>query len=392
MIVQGSSRVAKVETYYFARKLAEIARLNEQGKDIINLGIGSPDLDPPQDVIDALKEAVSHPNAHKYQSYKGIPELRESYAQFYKRFFNVSLAYENEVLPLIGSKEGIMHISMAFLDEGDHVLIPDPGYPTYASATKLAGGIPVTYDLTEENQWMPDFTQLAKLDLSKVKIMWINYPHMPSGQRPTREMYRELVDFALKNEILICHDNPYCFILNDEPISILQTDGARDCCLELVSLSKSFNMAGWRVGAVVGGAEYMNMIMRFKSNMDSGKFRPIQLAACMALAQGQDWFDELNRVYMERRLKAWEILDILDCTYDKDSAGMFVWAKPRQNRDIEKWIDEILYEAEVFITPGFIFGQNGKDYIRISLCSDIETFETAFSRVQKFITNKVLVS
>ena len=392
MIVQASSRVAKVETYYFARKLGEIAQLNKQGKDIINLGIGSPDLDPPQDVIDALKEAVHHPNAHKYQSYKGIPELRESYARFYERFFNVHLEWETEVLPLIGSKEGIMHISMAFLDEGDKVLIPDPGYPTYASATKLAGGVPLTYDLIAENEWMPDFDQLEKMDLSAVKIMWINYPHMPSGQRPTKQLYERLIAFAKKNAILICHDNPYCFILNDEPMSILQTDGAIHCCLELVSLSKSFNMAGWRVGAVVGGAEYIDMIMRFKSNMDSGKFRPIQLAACLALAQDQDWFDGLNQEYARRREKAWAILDLLDCSYDKDSAGMFVWARLKNNMDVEVWIDEILYEAEVFITPGFIFGKNGEEYIRISLCSDLETFDHALNRIKAFVNSKVLVS
>jgi aspartate/methionine/tyrosine aminotransferase len=392
MIVQPSNRVSKVETYYFAEKLAEIGLLNKKGMDIINLGIGSPDLDPPREVIDILSKAVQAPNVHSYQSYKGIQDLRDAYASFYQMHYDVSLDPDNEILPLIGSKEGIVHISMAFLNEGDGVLIPDPGYPTYASATKLAGGIPMTYNLTAETDWLPDLKALEKEDLSEIKLMWINYPHMPTGKRPTERFFDGLVAFAQKHKILLCHDNPYNFILNDDPISIMSTMGSRECCLELLSLSKSFNMAGWRVGAVVGAQPYIDTVMRFKSNMDSGMFRPVQEAACAALRQKKDWFRDLNIIYTERRKKAWAILDILDCEYDTDAAGMFVWAKPKGNKDVKKWIDEILYEAKVFITPGFIFGQNGNDYIRISLCADLALFDNAISRIAVFVGQKELVT
>ncbi len=391
MIVQPSDRVAKVETYYFTTKLAEIACLNKEGKNIINLGIGSPDLSAPDTVIDTLKETVHEPNANQYQSYRGIPELREAFAAFYSRIFNARVNPETEVLPLIGSKEGIMHISMAFLNEGDKVLIPDPGYPTYASATKLAGGIPMAYDLVEKNEWLPDLENLSKQNLKRVKIIWINYPHMPTGQCADRAFYKTLIDFALEYGILICQDNPYSFILNDNPLSIMELQGSKECCLELTSLSKSFNMAGWRVGAVIGAEDYIDHILRFKSNMDSGMYKPIQIAACEALNLGQEWFDDLNAIYTERRKKIWKILNLLDCEYSRDSAGMFVWAKPKERKDIETWIDQILYEAEVFIAPGFIFGNNGREYIRISLCRDEVLLDKAIDRIESFVNQKVLV-
>jgi len=392
MIVSPSDRVAKVETYYFATKLAEVAQLNAQGKDIINLGIGSPDMFPHEGVLDTLKTAVHETNAHKYQSYSGIPELKKAFGKFYQTHFNVSLDPNNEILPLIGSKEGIMHISMAFLNDGDEVLIPDPGYPTYASATKLAGGVPVTYDLRDDTDWLPDFDELESKDLSRVKLMWINYPHMPTGQRATKAFYKELIAFAQRNKILICHDNPYSFILNDEPMSIMSMVGAKECAVELVSLSKSHNMAGWRIGALVCAQEYKDVVLRFKSNMDSGMFRPMQVAACEALAQGKEWFDSINAEYRSRREKVWQIMDLLDVSYDRDAVGMFVWGKPRQSHNIEQWLDEILYDASVFLTPGFIFGKNGSEYIRISLCADHHLLDSAISRIKAFITQKEAVA
>jgi aspartate/methionine/tyrosine aminotransferase len=392
MIVSPSHRVDKVETYYFATKLAEIAELNASGKDIINLGIGSPDLMPPSEVLIALQSELKNPIAHKYQSYKGIVELRQAFSQFYENHFGIEIDYNSEILPLIGSKEGIMHISMAFINEGDKVLIPDPGYPTYASATKLAGGIPITYDLDEKNGWLPNLEELSKLDLSKTKLMWINYPHMPTGQKANLSFYKELIAFAIKNNILICHDNPYSFILNDEPMSILSVDGARECSLELISLSKTYNMAGWRVGALLGGKEYIDMVMRFKSNMDSGMFRPIQIAACEALSQNEQWYNDLNEIYRKRRAKVWKIMDLLDVEYDKEAVGLFVWGKPRQERNIKEWIDEILHEARVFITPGFIFGKNGSEYIRIALCSDEKLLEKVLDRIKVFANSSKMAS
>ena len=391
MIVSPSNRVAKVETYYFATKLAEIAKLNNEGKDIINLGIGSPDLLPPLQVISTLTKEVDNPRAHKYQSYKGIPELREAFANFYQNNFNVDIDAHTEVLPLIGSKEGIMHISMAFLDEGDKVLIPNPGYPTYASATKLAGGIPFTYDLLDENRWLPDFEELEKTNLSDVKIMWINYPHMPTGQKANTDFYTRLISFAKRNKILICHDNPYSFILNEKPMSIMSIPGAKDCCLELMSLSKTYNMAGWRVGAVIGASDYIDMIMRFKSNMDSGMFRPIQIAAIKALSIEDNWYTQMNSTYRKRRKKVWAIMDMLDVSYDRAAVGLFVWGKPNEKKNIKKWVDEILYSANVFITPGFIFGSNGEDYIRISLCADEKTLDNAIERIRVFVNESEMV-
>lgn len=392
MIVSPSNRVAKVETYYFATKLAEIARLNKEGSDIINLGIGSPDLSPPLEVIDTLKEELGNPLAHKYQSYKGLEELRSSFAGFYSTHFGVGINHDTEVLPLIGSKEGIMHISMAFLNDGDQVLIPDPGYPTYASATKLAGGIPISYNLKNENKWLPNFEELEATDLSQVKIMWINYPHMPTGQVANKAFYQDLVAFANRHNILICHDNPYSFILNENPMSIFQVEGAKDCSLELMSLSKTYNMAGWRIGAVLGQKEYIDAIMRFKSNMDSGMFRPLQIAACQALSQKQEWYDHINTIYKRRRKKVWQIMDLLEVEYDKSAVGLFVWGRPKVSKDIKQWVDAILYDAKVFITPGFIFGKNGTDYIRIALCTDEDTLDIVINRIEAFVNEKVALS
>ena len=391
MIVRPSNRVAKVETYYFAKKLTEIARLDSEGKDIINLGIGSPDLPAPSRVIEQLKLAADDSNANQYQSYRGIPELRASFSNFYKRTFGVDIRPESEVLPLIGSKEGIMHISMAFINEGDEVLIPDPGYPTYASATKLAGGIPISYSLSKENDWLPDLRAMSKSNLSKVKIMWINYPHMPTGAIANELFFRKLIAFAKSHKILLCHDNPYSFILNDKPMSIMEIGGAKECCIELSSLSKSFNMAGWRVGAVVGDKDYIDCILRFKSNMDSGMYKPVQLAASYALNLGESWFAKLNSIYEKRREKVWEILDLLDCEYSRSSAGMFVWAKPREPKNIETWVDEILDQASVFITPGFVFGENGKDYIRVSLCRNEGLLESARIRIESIVHQNTMV-
>jgi len=386
MIIKPSLRVGKVQTYYFATKLAQIAAMNKMGNDVVNLGIGSPDMKPPQDIIEALKEKTADKIANKYQSYKGIPELREAFASWYDRWFGVKLNFEKEVLPLIGSKEGIMHISMSFLDEGDEVLVPNPGYPAYQMATKLAGGVVRHFDLTDATNWLPDLNLLSKQDLSNVKIMWVNYPNMPTGAKANSQFFGELISFAKDNEILICHDNPYGFILNNEPNSIMQFDGAKDVAIELNSLSKCFNMAGWRVGVMVAGESYVNTVMKFKSNMDSGMYRPIQFAATKALQLGEEWFAELNEEYRKRREKVWALMELLKCKYDKNSAGLFVWGEvPEDIMNVEHWIEDILQKANVFITPGFIFGSNGNRYIRISLCSDESTLQDALDRIEKFL-------
>lgn len=394
MIIKPSSRVNKVETYYFAIKLAEIAKLNGEGKDIINLGIGSPDLSPPKQIVETLKNASEEERSHMYQSYKGLPTLREAIAQWYKRHYQVDIIPDQEVLPLIGSKEGIMHISMSFLEDGDHALIPNPGYPAYRMTTLLAGATPLYYDLVEARNWIPDLKHLQKQDLSTVKIMWLNYPNMPTGAKADVSFFKELIAFAKENEILLCHDNPYSFILNDTPISILSVEGAKEVCIELNSLSKCMNMAGWRVGMLAGAKGYIDTVMKFKSNMDSGMYKPIQIAAIEALNIGDEWFDQLNTIYKERRKVVWDILDLLDCTYDKDAVGLFVWARiPDHIQNTKDWIDEILYGAEVFITPGLIFGSNGERYIRISLCADTTKFQDAFHRIDTFlIGEKSIVS
>ncbi|QEC67057.1 aminotransferase class I/II-fold pyridoxal phosphate-dependent enzyme [Panacibacter ginsenosidivorans] len=382
-MIATAKRLEGIGEYYFSQKLREIDELNKQGKNIINLGIGSPDLPPHPDVIKVLNEESVKPNVHAYQNYKGSPVLRKAFADWYQTWYHVTLNPDTEILPLIGSKEGIMHICMTYLNEGDEVLLPNPGYPTYRSAVKLAGGVCVDYDLKEENNYYPDFAALEQKDLSKVKLMWVNYPHMPTGQLASVEMYQQLIAFAKKHSILICHDNPYSFILNDNPMSLLSLDGAKDVVLELNSLSKSQNMAGWRVGVLCAAKERIDEVLRFKSNMDSGMFLPVQLAAAKALSLGKDWYDSVNKVYRERRAKVYELLDALNCIYSKDQVGLFMWARiPDIYKDGYALSDDVLYNSNVFITPGGIFGSAGEKYIRISLCGSIEKFEEAIKRVK----------
>lgn len=377
-----SKRLEGIGEYYFSQKLREIDELNKQGKNIINLGIGSPDLPPHPDVIKVLQEEAAKPNTHAYQSYKGSPVLRNAIAEWYSKWYNVQLDPNTEVLPLIGSKEGVMHICMTYLNEGDEALIPNPGYPTYSSAVKLAGGKPVSYELTEANHWGPDFDALEKTDLSKVKLLWVNYPHMPTGQMPTKALFEKIVAFGKKHNILICHDNPYSFILNETPESLLSIDGAKEVVVELNSLSKSQNMAGWRVGMLCGAKERIEEVLRFKSNMDSGMFLPLQLAAAKALSLGKDWYDSINAVYTERREKVFELLTLLNCEFSKKQVGLFVWAKiPANYKNGYELSDHVLYNANVFITPGGIFGNAGDGYIRVSLCGSIERFEEAIRRI-----------
>lgn len=383
-MIATAKRLEGIGEYYFSQKLREIDELNKQGKNIINLGIGSPDLPPHPDVIKVLQEESAKPNVHAYQSYKGSPVLRKAFADWYATWYHVVLNPDTEILPLIGSKEGIMHICMTYLNEGDEVLVPNPGYPTYRSAVKLAGGICVDYDLKEEHNYFPDFDSLQQRDLSKVKLMWVNYPHMPTGQLATIEMYKRLIAFAKHHNILICHDNPYSFILNDHPMSLLAIEGAKDCVLELNSLSKSQNMAGWRVGVLCAAKERIDEVLRFKSNMDSGMFLPVQLAAAKALSLGKDWYDSVNAVYKKRRAKVYELLDTLNCSYSKEQVGMFMWARiPAEYKDGYAVSDEVLYNSNVFITPGGIFGTAGEKYIRISLCGSIEKFQEAINRIKK---------
>jgi len=381
-----SHRLEGIGEYYFSSKLREIDELNKSGKQIINLGIGSPDLPPHPDVIQVLQNEASKDNVHAYQSYKGSPVLREAIAEWYQKYYAVSIAPATEVLPLLGSKEGIMHICMTYLNEGDQVLIPNPGYPTYTSAVKLAGGTPLYYELTADNHWAPDFENLEKSDLSKVKLMWVNYPHMPTGQMPSKLLFEKIVAFAKKHQILICHDNPYSFILNETPMSLLSIEGSKEVVIELNSLSKSQNMAGWRVGMLIAAEERINEILRFKSNMDSGMFLPVQLAAAKALSLDQTWYESVNKIYQARRKKVFELLDVLNCVYSKEQVGMFVWAKiPSQYKDGYTLSDKVLYDANVFITPGGIFGSAGNGYIRVSLCGSIEKFSEAIKRIQSCV-------
>ncbi|MCX6206094.1 MAG: aminotransferase class I/II-fold pyridoxal phosphate-dependent enzyme [Bacteroidetes bacterium] len=383
MAFSTSKRLEGIGEYYFSQKLREIDELNKAGKAIINLGIGSPDLPPHPDVIKVLQEESAKPNVHAYQSYKGSPILRNAIRDWYALWYQVTLNPDTEILPLIGSKEGIMHICMTYLNEGDQALIPNPGYPTYSSAVKLAGGVAVPYEMSEDKNWEPDFEALEKTDLSKVKLLWVNYPHMPTGQLPNEALYAKIVAFGLKHQILICHDNPYSFILNEKPVSLLSVPGAKDIVIELNSLSKSSNMAGWRVGMLCAAKERIDEILRFKSNMDSGMFLPLQLAAAKALSLNKDWYDSINKVYAARRIKVFELLDLLNCVYSKDQVGMFVWAKiPSTFKDGYALSDKVLYEANVFITPGGIFGTAGNGYIRVSLCGSVERFEQAIERVK----------
>jgi LL-diaminopimelate aminotransferase len=382
MKVTTSKRLDGIGEYYFSQKLREIDELNRQGKNIINLGIGSPDLPPHPDVVKVLEAEASKPNTHAYQNYKGSPVLRKAIADWYAKWYEVELNADTEILPLIGSKEGIMHICMTYLNEGDEALIPNPGYPTYSSAVKLAGGKAVPYELKEENNWMPDFDALEKTDLSKVKLLWVNYPHMPTGQAPSKELFEKIIAFGKKHNILVCHDNPYSFILNKKPESLLCMDGAKEIVIELNSLSKSQNMAGWRVGMLCAAKERIDEIIRFKSNMDSGMFLPVQLAAAKALSLGQEWYDGINAIYAERREKVFELLTLLNCSFSKTQVGMFVWAKiPSKYKDGYALSDEVLYNANVFITPGGIFGSAGDGYIRVSLCGSVERFEEAKKRI-----------
>jgi aspartate/methionine/tyrosine aminotransferase len=382
-MITVSKRLEGIGEYYFSQKLAEIAEMNKQGEAVINLGIGSPDMPPHPEVIKILQEEAIKPNVHGYQSYKGAEVLRNAIADWYRKWYGVELNPATEILPLIGSKEGIMHICMTYLNEGDIALIPNPGYPTYRSAVQLAGGKCVEYELKEKNDWLIDFGELKKKDLSRVKLLWVNYPQMPTGQLPTKGFFEELVAFGKKHNILICHDNPYSFILNEYPMSLLSVEGAKDVVLELNSLSKASNMAGWRVGVLCGAKERINEVLVFKSNMDSGMFLPVQLAAAKALSLGKEWYDGMNAVYRKRRVKAYELLSLLKCTHSSDQAGMFVWAKiPEHYKNGFELSDDVLYKARVFITPGGIFGSAGTNYIRVSLCSTEEKFKESIQRLK----------
>ena len=381
-MIKPAKRLDTVQEYYFSKKLREVRGLAAAGKPIINMGIGSPDLQPPTQVLAAIQGSLNDASAHKYQSYQGLPELRNAISEFYKSKFSVDTNPENEILPLMGSKEGIMHISMAFLNEGDKVLIPNPGYPTYTSVTKLVGAEPLFYNLSDATNWQPNFEELEAQDLSEVKIMWVNYPHMPTGTDATLETFEKLVAFGKKHNILIINDNPYSFILNDNPISILQVEGAKDIALELNSLSKTFNMAGWRVGMVLGKATYINEILKVKSNMDSGMFYGIQKGAIEALQLSDDWFLAQNKIYEERRNLIWQLADKLDATYSKNATGLFVWAKIPEGKKSEEVTDSVLYDNDIFITPGTIFGSQGEGYIRFSLCVTTEIIKEAISRFE----------
>lgn len=386
--MRTSKRLKGIGEYYFSHKLREIEELNKAGKNIINLGIGSPDLPPHPDVIKTLQEEAAKPTVHAYQSYKGSPVLRKAMRDWYKKWYDVELNPDTEILPLIGSKEGILHICMTYLDRGDEVLVPNPGYPTYTSAVKLAGGKCVEYKLTAKNYYQPDFDKLEERKLKKVKLMFVNYPQMPTGHLPTVKLFEKLVRFARKNKILLVHDNPYSFILNDSPKSLLTVKGAKDFVIELNSLSKSHNMAGWRVGMVCGAKERIEEVLRFKSNMDSGMFLPVQLAAARALSLGNDWHDSMNEVYRNRREKVFELLDLLGCKFSKVQAGMFVWAAiPGEFTNGFELSDEVLYKANVFITPGGIFGTAGDKYIRVSLCSTEEKIKEAIERIKNLKPN-----
>ena len=380
-MIEPANRLNIVEEYYFSKKLREISELEAKGESIINMGIGSPDLQPPSQVVEVLKNSLKDEKAHQYQSYRGLPELRKAMANFYKEQYYVRLNSETDVLPLMGSKEGIMHISMAFLNPGDEVLIPNPGYPTYASVTNLVGAKPVFYNLKEDNKWLPDLAEIQKQDLSKVKLMWISYPHMPTGAKATKKVFEDVVEFAKRNSILVVNDNPYSFILNGYPLSFLNITGAKDIGLELNSISKSFNMAGWRVGMVVGKKKYIDYILKVKSNMDSGMFYGLQKGAIKALNSGTIWFSSLTSIYRQRRDLVWELAEILNCTYDKHAAGLFVWAKlPEGSASSMEFVDLILKSKGVFITPGSIFGSQGEGYIRFSLCVDEEKIQEAINR------------
>lgn len=376
-----SKRTDSIQEYYFSQKLKEVNRLREEGKPIINMGIGSPDLPPHPSVVDALHQSTLLPNSHGYQGYQGIPALRIAYADFYQSHYGVNLLADTEILPLLGSKEGIMHISMTFLDEGDRVLVPNPGYPTYTSVTKMLLAEAVYYDLKSENGWYPDFDELEKLNLSKVKLMWVNYPHMPTGAKADLKVFEKLIAFGRKHHIVIINDNPYSFVLEDNPKSIFQIRGAKEVALELNSLSKTSNMAGWRVGFVAGKPEWISAITKVKSNMDSGMFLGIQQGAIAAMSLGRDWYEGLNEIYSKRRKLIWELAEKLGLEFEKDTAGMFVWAKLPQGKTSDELVDNLLYNKSIFVTPGHIFGTQGEGFIRFSLCVKEESIKEAIKRL-----------
>ena len=386
MKIKTADRLNVVSEYYFSRKLKEIAALRQKGIDVINLGIGSPDRAPAAGVVETLVQEARNPKNHAYQSYAGIPELRRAYAEWYQRFFHVKLDGDTEILPLMGSKEGIMHISMAFLNPGDEVLVPNPGYPAYAAVAGLLGAKVRYFGLQENNRWFPDLEKLEKENLSNVKLMWVNYPNMPTGAKASLEIFKALVRFGHRHNILIVNDNPYGFILNEEQLSIMQVPGAKEVALELNSLSKSHNMAGWRLGMLAGHPEYVKAVLQVKSNMDSGMFKPLQLAAVKALQQPESWYHQLNRVYAKRRKEAFALFDALECRYDKNQVGMFVWAKiPGERESAEEFSEEILKKTAVFITPGFIFGPAGERYLRLSLCTEESRLKEARQRIEKLL-------
>ena len=380
-MMKAANRLDTVQEYYFSKKLREVRALSTEGKPIINMGIGSPDLQPPAKVIKAIQQAVVIEGAHKYQSYQGLPEFREAVADFYKNKYNVEVSSDHEIIPLMGSKEGILHISMAFLNKGDKVLIPNPGYPTYTSVTNLVEANPIFYELTSENNWEPDFEKLEKEDVSDIKMMWVNYPHMPTGAKATQALFEKLIAFGKKHQILIINDNPYSFILNNNPLSILSVKGAKETALELNSLSKSFNMAGWRVGMLLGASSFLKEVLKVKTQMDSGMFYGIQQGAISALKVSSSWFSEMNEVYKNRRKLVWKIADTLGCSYDKNTTGMFVWAKTPEGVKAENMVDDLLYNKDIFIAPGFIFGSSGEGYIRFSLCVSEEKIKEALERL-----------
>lgn len=384
-----ANRLSGVSEYYFSKKLKEVAQMNAEGKNVISLGIGSPDMPPSEQTVSTLCQEAQNADGHGYQPYVGIPELRKAFAGWYQQWYNVELNPNTEIQPLIGSKEGILHVTLAFVNPGEQVLVPNPGYPTYTSLSNILGAEVVTYNLKEENGWMPDFEELEAMDLTRVKLMWTNYPNMPTGANATPELYEKLVDFARRKGIIIVNDNPYSFILNDKPLSILSVPGAKECCIEFNSMSKSHNMPGWRIGMLASNADFVQWILKVKSNIDSGMFRAMQLAAAKALEAGEDWYESNNQNYRNRRQLAGEIMEALQCTYDDNQVGMFLWGKiPASCTDVEELTEKVLHQARVFITPGFIFGSNGARYIRISLCCKDEKLAEALERIKEMNKNK----
>ena len=384
-MIQPAKRLETVSEYYFSRKLKEVAAMNAAGANVISLGIGSPDMPPSPETVETLCEAAARPDAHGYQPYVGIPELRQGFADFYRRWYGVELDPKTEIQPLIGSKEGILHVTLAFVNPGEQVLVPNPGYPTYTSLSRLLGAEVVPYDLLEDRQWQPDFEALERMDLSKVRLMWMNYPNMPTGAPACMELFEKAVAFAQRHQIVIVHDNPYSFILNRKPLSILSVPGAKDCCIEFNSMSKSHNMPGWRVAMLASNAQFVQWVLKVKSNVDSGMFRAVQLAAARALHNDEAWHEAMNiRLYGERRAVAEEIMQALGCTFDPAQTGMFLWGRiPDRYADVEQLTEKVLHESKVFLVPGFIFGSNGARYIRISLCATREKLSEALARIRQ---------